>query len=157
MAVSVWRLGANTIFQKTNLSVVSQKPLFFSLFVTKRFVPASLEASSSSSLRWYVREFTSRVNKKTGSNWLPVCHVRFTGLLVWSTADSPLSKGLNIRSIRHQLLTAAVIRRLICSHLRKTKRFSSDNTILGQSNRRKHPSNGVRFSTGQHFALGTAW
>lgn len=118
MAVSVWRLCTNTIFQKTNLLVVNQKPPFFLIICHEAICSCEFRAL----LCWYVREFTSRVNKKTGwSNWLPVCHVRFTRLPVWSTTDS--FKSLNIRSITHQRwhLQAAVIRRLICSHLHKQR------------------------------------
>lgn len=153
MAVSVWWLCVNTIFQKANLLVVSQKRLFFLIICHEAICSCEFRALFC----WYVRDFSSRVNIKTGwSNWLPVCHERFTRLPVWSTTDS--FKALNICSIKHQHgLTYSTYTAANLLSSMQTKRYSLDNTIWGHTNHSKHPYNSMKFSTGQHFSLGTAW
>lgn len=83
----VWCFCSETILQKTNLLVDSQKnPLcfvFLPLFVTKRFVSGLFCVDMCA---WIFSQGNQK--KMEWSNWLPVCPVSFNRPAVWSNRDS---------------------------------------------------------------------
>ena len=119
MSVSVCRLCANTLFQKSNLLVVSERlpPLFFPPHYLSRS-DLFLWVFRGFFLCWYVREFTSRVNKKDGrSNWSASLPCRGFYQIACLIDHRLLQRPKYCRRIEHQRwhLHAAVARQLICS------------------------------------------
>lgn len=153
MAASLWRLCAYTIFQKTNLLVVSQKLFFFLIICHKAICSCEFRAL----LCWYVQEFSSRVNRgMEWSNWLPVCHVRFYQICCLISRRL-LQEALNICSTKTTLaLSRSRYEAANLLSSTQTKQFSSANVILGKSlpDNSKDPE---KLGTGHRVAPGTAW
>lgn len=148
MSVSVWRLCANTIFQKTNLLVVSQKlPLFFFshylsrgdlfLWVFWGLLPLLMCA------RIYIQGKQKKTDEVIGR---PVCHADRPHTQIFSpyqTSTLTLARG-----------GCAAANLLSIKYANKEILLWEKNDFRGIVNHSKHPYNSTRFSTGATLCSG---